>query len=912
MISKALIVTAIACLAGVSYGQRSDLEDPLASSPPFTDADSSVETEPVLVDFVRADYPPALLKQGVEGTVTMTLLVSEQGRVDSVAVIGGVHPELDSAVARAAARFVFTPAQAGGRPVPVLITYEYHVRFEDVVAPVEQRVNFTGIVVERGTRTPVEGANVYLSYQDSTGDTALGMPFTFYLKKIGALDGQSFQDNAVATATDSLGRFSFKSLPSGTVKVVIAAPYCERFIDRVVVLRDMALDVIFRVDRLSYSDYEIVVYGKQERKEVSTRTLTVMEIQKLPGFSGDAIKVIQSMPGVARPTFVSGDIVVRGAPTWDSRFYLDGVLIPTLYHYGGLKSTYNSDALKSIDFYPGGFSSRFGSAVAGVVDLAGRNARRDRFHGYGDVNLIDASVMVEGPVGKKGGLLATVRRSHAGDLLNWAVQDAGIIDLPVSVAPYYYDFVVRGDAAVGRSNSLFCTLFGSRDALELVVPFFRGGSSEVDSLANRVQESSTFTMAIAGADSRIGDRFVNSARIAVNRDSGDASFLGFARFGYGGWEYTIRDELRWTHSRRYVFAAGLDFWWMDYCQRSVFPNADNTFQYDTLDSHFGLVAPYVFFEWRPAEKVLVVPGLRFDYYHELKHDGAVVPEFWHYTAFDNRRGISGEPSLRLSARYETAPGQTAKFSIGTYNQSPQPMGFVTHTSLGNPFLPATKARHIVGGYEWRITDLVSVDIQAYHNQQWDIPVQTSIEELMRDPSTPRFSPGGIARMYGMELLLRHDQGGRFFGWLAYSLSRSERYAGGTCWNVYGKDQPHNLQIVGSYRLPYEWQAGARLRFVSGNPETPVTGSVYDVTNGYYRPLYGAVNSSRVDPFFQTDMRIDKKFIFDKWMLSFYLDCQNIFFYLYASPEFTVYNYDFTQKTNISFPFIPSLGIRADF
>ena len=61
-------------------------------------------------------------------------------------------------------------------------------------------------------------------------------------------------------------------------------------------------------------------------------------------------------PGVARPTCISGDVVVRGAPTWDSKFYLDGVPIPTLYHYGGLKSTYNSDALLSIDFYPGGFS----------------------------------------------------------------------------------------------------------------------------------------------------------------------------------------------------------------------------------------------------------------------------------------------------------------------------------------------------------------------------------------------------------------------------------------------------------------------------------------------------------------------------------------------------------------------------
>ncbi|MBN1131416.1 MAG: TonB-dependent receptor [Chitinispirillaceae bacterium] len=899
-------------LAGTGYARLNGAIDTVPSLPPVAKADSSVEIEPVLVNFVKADYPQPLLKEGIEGTVTMTLLVNERGRVDSIAVVKGIHPELDMSVSKAARQFIFVPAQAGGIPVPVLMTYEYHIRLEDAVQVIEEQVNLSGVVLERGTRNSVPGATVSVFYQDTSFDTSLGMPFSFYLKKIGAFSGQALHGNALVTLTDSAGRFSFSSLPSGMATIVIVAPGCGRFVDRIGIRRGTALEVILRVDRISYSDYEIVVYGKQDKTEVSTRTLTVTEIQKLPGFSGDAIKVIQSMPGVARPTFISGDIIVRGAPTWDSRFYLDGVLIPTLYHYGGLKSTYNSDALGSIQFYPGGFSSRFGGAVAGVIDLAGRNAKRDRFHGYGDINLIDASAMVEGPVGKKCGILATVRRSHAGDLLNWAVQDAGIIDLPVSVAPYYYDFVVRGDADIGRSNRLFCTFFGSRDALELVVPFFRGGSSEVDSLSNRIQESSKFTMAIAGFDSKISGGLENSARIAVNRDSGDASILGFARFGYRGWEYTVRDELRWTLTGRHLLAAGLDLWWMDYRQHSIFPNADNTFQYDTMDSRFGLVAPYVLFEWRPAERLLITPGLRFDYYQELKHDGALLPEFWRYTAFDNRRGISGEPSLRVSARYETAPGQCAKFCIGTYNQSPQPMGFVTHEKLGNPFLPATKARHIIGGYEWRITDLVSADIQAYHNQQWDIPEQTAIDEFLRDPSTPRFSPGGIGRMYGIELLLRHEQGGRFFGWLAYSLSRSERYAGGKGWKVYDRDQPHNLQMVGSCRLPHEWQAGVRLRFVTGNPETPVVGSVYDVTNGYYRPLYGAENSSRAGPFLQTDMRVDKKFVFDKWIISFYLDCQNVFFYLYASPEFAVYNYDYSQKTNISFPFIPSLGVRADF
>ena len=148
---------------------------------------------------------------------------------------------------------------------------------------------------------------------------------------------------------------------------------------------------------------------------------------------------------------------------------------------------------------------------------------------------------------------------------------------------------------------------------------------------------------------------------------------------------------------------------------------------------------------------------------------------------------------------------------------------------------------------------------------------------------------------------------------AYTLARSERFNHEEGrYVLYNRDQTHNLQLVASYRFPLQWEAGTRIRYVSGNPFTPINGTVFDVTNRFYRPLFGEENSLRNDPFFQVDVRIDKKFIFDRWMFSVYLDMQNVLVFLYQSPEFTVYNYDYTEKTTISMPFIPSLGIRAEF
>ena len=145
------------------------------------------------------------------------------------------------------------------------------------------------------------------------------------------------------------------------------------------------------------------------------------------------------------------------------------------------------------------------------------------------------------------------------------------------------------------------------------------------------------------------------------------------------------------------------------------------------------------------------------------------------------------------------------------------------------------------------------------------------------------------------------------------MSRSERWS----WREnryipYTRDQTHNLQLILSYKLPKEWQAGAKVRYVSGNPFTPVADRVFNITNRIYEPKMGRENSARNDPFFQVDFRIDKKIIYDKWMMSFYLDLQNVLWFMYKSPELTIYNYDYTEQISVTSPFIPSFGLKVEF
>lgn len=884
-----------------------------------TEGDSLVDTlppiekMPELTKFVEAKYPEKIYKQGIEGTVLMELIVSDSGKVDSASIIKGIHPVLDSNALDAAFQFVFTPAIAGGEPVPVLIQYEYRFELKEIVKKIEKYVNFSGKLIERGTKKPIADAMVVIHFIDTLSDTTLPVPFSVYLEKLGTFEGQYLEENRLVTITDSLGHFSFYSLPSCNIEITAPLPGYEEFKEEEFITPNEVTEVKYYVRRISYSDYEIVVYGKTEKKEVSRRQLTITEVKKIPGLGGDAVKVVQALPGVGRPTFGSGQVIVRGARTWDSHFYLDGVDIPQLYHFGGIKSTYHSDALESVDFYPGGFGTRYGDAVAGVIEIKSRDAKRDRWQGFGDISFQDGSFMVEGPIKEKMGLIVSARRSFAGELLSWFLEKSDL-NVPYTVTPFYWDYIARLNMDINKDNTAFVTAFGSKDRLDFFYPAVQGGSKEIDEDVDKLKMELQFHMGIGGWDWNIRENLKNSLRYSFTHGYNFISPFGFMKMREDYNEHYIRNQLSFLANDKLTWNFGADISFLFEDLILIIPDQSEIggVVRDTSDNWiFGDIAAYVNLEWRPAEQWLIIPGIRYDYYSHLNYDGSLFPEFWNYHDFDNARGISGEPSLRLTARYEFIKNHTAKIAIGSYNQSPQPGGQVIHEKWGDPTIPATKCAHYVLGYEWQITDLIHLDLQGYINRQWDVPRLATENDA--DPTNIWYDDDK-RRMRGIEIMLRHDQSERFFGWLAYSLSRSEDYSySENKYVLFDDDETHHIQLLGSWHLKRDWDIGFRARFVTGKPESPID-SVEYVANwsGYYNPIFGDENSVRVKPFFQIDIRVDKKFVFDKWMFSIYLDMQNLSYFLYKSPEFTVYNYDYSDKQTVSNIFFPALGFRAEF
>ena len=313
-------------------------------------------------------------------------------------------------------------------------------------------------------------------------------------------------------------------------------------------------------------------------------------------------------------------------------------------------------------------------------------------------------------------------------------------------------------------------------------------------------------------------------------------------------------------------------------------------------------AGYLEMELTPTERWRVVPGLRVDY------------------ALDTERA---DVSPRLNTRYDIMAGfprTSIKAGIGMYHQPPQYQESVE--PLGTAGIASNRALHYGLGVEQEITKQLELSLEGFYKQLDSLIIQTV--DINNTQTNYDNSATGYAA--GAEVLLKYKPDKRFFGWLAYTISRSARQNGPTedeylvPW-----DQPHILTVLGSYRLGGGWEFGARFRLTSGNRFTPNVcnfvqetcdpnriNAILHGSSGAYTPIrFGSTNSERLPLFHQLDLRVDKRWQFAAWKLSAYLDIQNA--YNNQNVEGVSYNFNFTARQDVTgIPILPSIGLRGEF
>ncbi len=837
--------------------------------------------DPQLIAPVEPDYPANLDGKGVRGSVVVELDIGADGKVKKATVAESAGPDFDAAALAAAAKLVFSPARQAGKAVAVRIRYRFQFapryaaerrgaagsqgrfdRRELEVAP-SGFSSLEGQIIERGSGRPVIG-------------TAVAVP-----------------ELAAEAVTDGDGRFRFGLLRPGSFELVIPGTDHKPLRQRVTIANGKTATVKLRAERLSYTVYRATAEAPPEPGQVARRSLGVEEIQRVPGVQGDAFKVVQNLPGVARGSAGSGLLVVRGSSPQDTSINVEGVRIPLLYHFGGIYSIINTDMLESIDFYPGGYPVRYGRQTGGLIN-ARLAAPRDeeRWSGYVESNLFHTGFLVKGPLSKDTNLAIAARRSYIDAVLG---LDAVAKLLPFTLAPAYYDYQLKLDHRISPRTSLTMFLFGTDDRLTALLkdppaafPAARGEIETVTSFATLV-----------GVLRHRGEGWTSTTTLGATLGGLNASFGELFRFELSNREYTLRQDFT-IGEGPVILRPGLDIFCNPFDISVYAPQVANTGERGTGGGGPPTNARSVLAE---QGGYFVSPSAHFDAIFKLRPDLEVVPG----VRMDLFGGASGGEALtpRMNVRYNIDKQWLLKGSSGMTVQRAQPQELAK--GFGNPSLLPFRSYESALGFEWKASDALDLDIQVFNKELRDL-ITFPKSVLPTQPIN-----AGTGRIIGAEVLLRHKPVGRFFGWLAYTLQRATRIdAPGEPERLFGWDQTHILTALGSYKLPDNWEIGARFRVVTGNPITPVVSAVYnEKIDTYTRVASAEPNSDRLPSFHQLDIRVDKKFVFDSWLLNLYLDVQNV--YNRGNPENVQYNYDASrQQYATGLPIIPSVGVRAEF
>nr|HEX4316372.1 TonB-dependent receptor [Kofleriaceae bacterium] len=889
---RSVVVLALLCAMTTLARAQADAGSGSAGAAP----QGAITKHPKLLQAVAPDYPPAALAAGKQAHVRIRIHIDATGTVSSVDVLAPAGDGFDEAAVAAAEQYVFEPAEIDGKPAAIAVETTINFVLDDKpadepVAPLTPRqapaqppsehrgppshagsmdapISLEGTAVERGTRNPVAGAIV------------------------------SVAELGLDCITDDDGHFHFHGLPPGKYTVLADDTRYDRLTRAVVVAAREHVEVRLWMRPKNGNPYETVVEGEKDPLEVTKRTISHAQMTSVPGTFGDPIRVVTTLPGVARAPFGLGLLLIRGSNPDDTGIFVDGHEVPALFHFLGGPSIFNADMLDSVSLYPGGFPARFGRHHGGVVALETSDVKDDGIHGDAKVDFIDAGGYLRAPITKDLTVAIAGRRSYIDLFLGYVLPKAGSGTERV-VTPVYDDLSIKVDYNLHADGHLSVFYIRSHDGLHAL-------QKDLDTMTSEQLDSSIdFWRVIANYTRPLGGdlKLTISPAYGVDRvgvAGAEAEAAGpFTSLNVVNENMSYRARIYGKVGQRVTLDTGLDFLSRITSYTALAPIDDNLENPSGIDispsqlfrgsQTVGLGA-YVDLGIDVTPNLKLIPGLRLDSY---LLDGET----------------RGNVDPRIVARYRLDPFWTLKAYVGQFTQPPEPEAL--DRRFGNPNVGLEHGYHYGLGYEWRPDRLWSIDSEVYYVDRRNL-VEFTDAAVMNGDGTftyTNFDNGGHRIAYGLEAIIKREITKTFYAWLSYTFSRSKIQNSDGSYTPTSFDEPDVLNAVASWKPGAGFEVGLRYQYASGRPTTPVIGATYDADAGAYVPVYGVSKSQRIPDFSQLDARIERDWLFDTWSIGAYLDIINVT--NTKNVEAIQYDYRYRQSAPVtSFPFLPTLGVRG--
>ena len=624
----------------------------------------------------------------------------------------------------------------------------------------------------------------------------------------------------------------------------------------------------------------------------SEQTLGGRELQQLRGIlTNDPLRAVQVLPAVAAGDDFRSEFAIRGAGVQQMNFTFEGIATPFLLHTvqqvhdSGSIAMVNGDVLEEITLLNGAYPQRHGNRTAAEIDFLVREGSRERMQSRLSVSAIDASGVVEGPIGasKRGAWLFSARKSYLDLIVERLYPEQNLsFGFADTQAKLTYDITARHQVQVAFT--------GGRSRLERAPDSLGAGNlrdatnqSALAVVTWRYLPSPRFSLSQRGAV--VQNRFRNSSRDGAELDGGDAS------------EAIYRADTSFAPAARVLVEGGGEARHTSGAGREQRLVAGRFQTREAFDSAATSVSLYGQARLGSSSGFSITPGVRIDHHSLMTRTTASpwVQVLWPVTTRIAVRGGSG-------LHHQEPDFAKVLGTRGTRDLRPER---AYHADVGVEGRIGVSSRWQVTAYDREDRDLLRLP---------DIDLRVVNGIVLNGSVTSHYVNALEGHARGLEWLVQRQSPNGFSGWASYALGFAryrDQTTGESFWGDY--DQRHTVNLYGIYRVNDRLSVSARFRAGSNFPAVGYWASREDID--YAGELSAGRNTLRVAPYSRLDARANRTFTWDRKRLTLFLEAINVLGrrnVRYALPSINRRTFEATGLYERMVPRIPSVGVLLEF
>ena len=648
--------------------------------------------------------------------------------------------------------------------------------------------------------------------------------------------------------------------------------------------------------------------------QVSRVVQTPQEILDLPSVGeADVFRALATLPGVAPISDYSSGLYVRGGSPDQNLILLDNIDVYNPSHFGGIFSTFNTDAIDNVELLKGGFPATYGGRLSSVLNISNRDGDRKEFHGTSRTSIIASSMTLEGPwhAGETGGsYMGSFRRTYF-DILKEA------LDLPDY---YFYDGHAKVNWDIRPTDKLSSSVYFGKDVLKMDI----GTNMEI------VWGNSTYTTQWIHI---FNPQFFSHFIVAGSQ------FYSLFKLDYAGGDnfkrdntindFSVKGNFSYQKSEEHSFDFGFDNKYNDIRFKNTTSAQFNPDQLPNIKATSTTSSIYFQDNWNPNVFWTILPGLRLSSYNTIDLSLKKSPSA-SYT----------DLSPRLSIRRKIDTKSQVYINLGRYYQYLVSLG-VGESSPMDIWMPLDgtikpgKSDHYILGYKNDFAKGLGIDIEGYYKTYKNLVeyrIETDNDWDNNTMALKDVMHQGIGYTFGTDWLLRTDWRG-WKGFVGYTFGVTKRkmddmnydpITNATKYYYPKYDRTHHINIVENYYLTEntgtqilhgDAKIGVNFTYGTGQPTSKPEQVFFD--GEHFNYIYSYADGDRLPAYQRFDISFKLEYIHKTWSIEPYLQIinlfnqKNVYFrnYLVKQDE-TTGNISLKAEDEYMFPRIPFIGFNV--